>query len=154
MKTYKAPDRPTSLTIGDGPSVFLAGAIDQGKATDWQTNASEQLTDYKGIILNPRRDDWDDSWEQTIDDPNFREQVEWELEYIQRCDHILMHFPGNSEAPITLLEFGLNVHSDRLIVCCESDYFRRGNIEVVCNWFNIPLYDNIDDGIKHLKYHI
>lgn len=60
--------------------IFLAGSIEMGKAIDWQTKVTEALKNHDITILNPRRDDWDSSWKPTIDDPKFREQVEWELQ--------------------------------------------------------------------------
>jgi Nucleoside 2-deoxyribosyltransferase like len=52
-----------------------------GKAEQWQERIADALSGAGDlIILNPRRDDWDDSWQQRADDPQFSEQVSWELE--------------------------------------------------------------------------
>ena len=56
------------------PSIFLAGNIEMGNAENWQ----EELTKYferDFNIFNPRRDDWDSSWKQSINNPQFYEQV-------------------------------------------------------------------------------
>jgi hypothetical protein len=37
------------------------------------------MTNNQILVLNPRREDWDSSWIQSIDNPQFREQVEWEI---------------------------------------------------------------------------
>ena len=66
------------------PSVFLAGSIDMGSAEDWQAQFERFLSDLDVLILNPRRDEWDASWEQSITNPLFREQVEWELTGLER----------------------------------------------------------------------
>jgi hypothetical protein len=89
-------------------------------------------------MLNPRRDDWDASWRQAIDDPRFREQVEWELAGLEQADLVGMYFAPTTQSPITLLELGLTARSGRLIVCCPPGFWRRGNVEVVCARYRIP----------------
>lgn len=121
-------------------SVFLAGSIEMGKAEDWQSIVTNGLADVDElIVLNPRRDAWDASWEQSIDNPLFVEQVTWELDAQERATVILMYFAPTTKAPITLLELGLFAQSGRLIVCCPAGYWRRGNVEVVCARHRIPM---------------
>ena len=126
--------------IGKQPVIFLAGSIDMGSAIDWQ-----DVT-----ILNPRRDDWDSSWEQTIEHPQFREQVEWELKGLERADKILMYFAPGTKAPITLLEMGLfaRSHPDKLIVCCPEGFWRKGNVDIVCKMYGVRQVDTLDELIK------
>ena len=66
---------PLQKTFNDKKSVFLAGSIDNGSALDWQTQMTEALSDLDIYVLNPRRDEWDKSWAQTIENPKFEEQV-------------------------------------------------------------------------------
>ena len=46
------------------PALFLAGSIEMGTAAGWQQQVIEQLADLDIIVLNPRREAWDASWEQ------------------------------------------------------------------------------------------
>src|SRR5690348_10901789 len=105
MKVIKAPD---NFKDNDWPpiTIFLAGSIEMGKAEDWQTKVQNFLEPYLGIILNPRRDDWDSSWVQTVKNPQFSEQVRWEQSGIEYADVIFMYFDPKTQSPITLLEFG------------------------------------------------
>lgn len=134
------PPNPVKL-IRDEPAFFLAGSIEQGKARNWQANVEKHLHQYfpgeYGIILNPRRDDWDSTLEQTSSNPKFREQVEWELQALERCDLVGMYFAESTMSPITLLEFGLFARSGKLIVCCEEQYWRKGNVDIVCERYGI-----------------
>jgi hypothetical protein len=41
------------------PRIFLAGSIEMGVAENWQTRVVGDMAKYDGVILNPRRDDWD-----------------------------------------------------------------------------------------------
>jgi hypothetical protein len=54
-----------------------------------------------------------------------------------------MFFAPDTEAPITLLELGLFARSGKLIVCCPAGFWRRGNVEVVCVRYGIPLVDRL-----------
>ena len=56
-----------------------------------------------------------------------------------------MNILPDSKSPITLLEFGMFAKSGKLIVCCPKEFYRYGNIQVVCYKYNIPLFDDIDD---------
>ena len=128
------------------PWVFLAGSIEMGQAENWQGYISDVLRPYTLTILNPRRDDWDNSWEQSIDNPKFREQVEWELRAVADADLILMHFEANTKSPITLLELGLFASSKhRLIVHCPEGYWRKGNVDIVCKLWKIPQVGTLKD---------
>ena len=118
--------------------MFLAGSIEMGVATDWQTQLTNELSGV--AILNPRRDEWDATWRQSIDEPRFRAQVEWELDGLERANVIAMWFAPDTKSPITLLELGLHARGGRVIVGCPDGYWRRGNIEIVCARFGIPLF--------------
>ncbi len=130
------PPAPVVLAPGDRV-VFLAGSIEMGAAEDWQTRLVASLDGV--VALNPRRAAWDSSWRQSIDEPQFREQVEWELDGLDRADVIAMWFDPATRAPITLLELGLHARGGKVIVGCPDGYWRKGNVEVVCARFGVPL---------------
>ena len=111
-----------------------------GAAPDWQTKMAAALPPV--TVLDPRRTDWDASWRQSIDEPKFCEQVEWELDGLERADVIAMWFVPNTKSPITLLELGLYARSGKLLVGCPEGFWRKGNIEIVCRKFDIPLLDS------------
>jgi hypothetical protein len=133
-------------------TVFLAGSIEMGEAENWQERAARELSDIPNLtILNPRRDDWDSAWRQSITDRRFREQVEWEISAQEMANVIFMYFAPATKAPITLLELGLFARSGKLIVCCPDGFWRKGNVEVVCQRFGIPLSGELDDAIELLR---
>jgi hypothetical protein len=137
MRILKPPS-PPNLAPTDRV-VFLAGSIEMGVAEDWQARLALDLADVEAVALNPRRDEWDASWRQSIDEPKFREQVEWELEGLERADVIAMWFAPDTKSPITLLELGLHARGGRVIVGCPHGFWRRGNLEVVCARYAVPL---------------
>lgn len=131
--------------------VFLAGSIEMGKAEDWQAVITGVLADENTTVYNPRRDDWDSSWEQRMRNPEFCGQVDWELDHLDEADIILMYFDPNTISPITLMELGLYAPTGKVIVCCPDGYFRKGNVEVVCSRYDIPLLHTFDEFIKHVE---
>jgi hypothetical protein len=136
---------------GRTPSLFLAGSIEMGAAEDWQTTVARSLSDLEVLILNPRRDEWDASWVQSIDDPKFREQVEWELTGLERATLVAMYFAPDTKAPVTLLELGLCARGGRLVVGCPPGYWRRGNLEVVCRWYGVPLLGSLAELVTEVR---
>ena len=135
---------PTPLSKAPGTlSVFLAGSIEMGSAAPWQAEVAMALAAAPITFWNPRRDAWDASWRQSIEEPLFREQVEWELEAQEQADLIAMYFAPDTRAPITLLELGLFARSGKLVVCCPEGFWRRGNVEVVCARYGIPMVPGI-----------
>lgn len=144
---FLAPNYPPKPIVGR--SVFLAGSIEMGKAEDWQTKMTDKLMHLPITVLNPRRPDWNNDWKQSKDDPRFREQVEWELDMQERCSVIAMHFHPDTKAPISLLELGLFANTGKMVVCCPDGFYRKGNVELVCERAGVPLFNNIDDMIDY-----
>ncbi len=144
------PPAPLLLEPG-ATSVFLAGSIEMGAAAQWQRQVTEALDDLPITILNPRRDEWDASWVQSIANPQFREQVEWELEAQERASLIGMYFATATKAPVTLLELGLFARSGKLIVCCPDGFWRKGNVEVVCARYSVPLVGEFGEFVSRMR---
>lgn len=135
------------------PSLFLAGSIEMGKAEDWQTKFANELTSWNIAIFNPRRDDWDSSWEQSIKNQQFYEQVNWELDHIESTDFVVFYFDSTSKSPITLMELGIcsTLKPDRNIVCGPDGFWRKGNVDMVCERYNIPCVNSLDELISSTK---
>lgn len=146
--------KPPNNFEGNHIKMFLAGTIDMGNSVDWQKVVCDGLSDENVILLNPRRDDWNSDWEQTIDNDYFRGQVEWELNNLDVCDIILMYFDKDSKSPISLLELGLYADQRKMIVCCPQGFYRKGNVDIVCKKYNIKVVETLDQLIQLAKQSI
>ena len=144
MIEIKAPDDYSAHT--GKKAVFLAGSIEMGRAERWQDAVVEALAGQDILILNPRRSDWDSSWEQSIKHPQFRQQVEWELKALERADMVLMYFAPDTMAPVTLLEFGLYAKSapEKLVICCPDGYWRKGNVDITCAMYGVRQVETLE----------
>jgi hypothetical protein len=135
--------------------VFLSGSIEMGTAPNWQDRVIEGLKGQNVVILNPRRDDWDSSWIQSIDNPQFYEQVTWELDAMDVADFIIMHFEPGTNSPITLLELGLCAPDPKeLWVHCPEGFWRKGNVDIVCAKYKVPQYDTMDEILERVRARI
>jgi hypothetical protein len=144
MAFYKPPAN-TATRNRNNNSVFLAGSIEMGAAENWQDIVGEFFHQKNWNVLNPRRDDWDSSWKQTFEDAQFYQQVNWELNALEQADLIIMYFDPNTKSPISLLELGLFARSNKIKVVCPDGFWRKGNVEVVCDYYNIPFYNKLSD---------
>ena len=149
---YRAPQNYPRIT--KHKKIFLGGSIEMGIAVNWQEKIEKELKDSNVVILNPRRSNWDSTWEQTVDNFNFREQVDWELTALDYCDIIIMYFDPNTKSPISLLELGLYAASKKLIVCCPEGFYRKGNVDIVCNKYNISTVESLEEVISNIKQYL
>jgi hypothetical protein len=140
--------------------VFLAGSIDMGSAVDWQSELIERASSFDDkyvTFYNPRRSKVF-SGEQSLYNDDFAGQVNWEIDHIDRANIVVFYITAESKAPITMFELGYFMgktmddanresvdQKPRVVVGVEQGFWRRGNIEVMCDRFGVQLYDNLDD---------
>ena len=154
MILVNAPNDYGGFSFSKEIRVFLGGSIEMGKAENWQVKLAEYLKDVPDLILlNPRREDWDSSW---IQDPTpgtqFHEQVTWELQAQEDSDIIFYNFESGTQSPITLFELGLFGNSlYDVVVCCPEDFWRYGNVKIVCDRYGVPLYNTKEEAFVELK---
>ena len=149
MKIYTPENGKLVEDEWDRPSIFLAGTIDMGNSIDWQTQTISALSDYDVNIFNPRRNDWDSSWEQRATNELFRYQVEWELKHLRRADVVFINILPDSKSPITLLEMGLFIH--KCVIVCPDEFYRSGNIHVTAKFFDTPYFKTYEEGFGYLN---
>jgi hypothetical protein len=126
-------------------SVFLAGTTSKVDPTDWREILSSMLAHTSITIYNPYRPDWDASWREDINFTPFREQVEWELSKQEAADMVVLYFHPDTQAPVSLLEFGLCAKEPgKAIVYCPEGYWKRGNVQVVCRKMGVEIVDSIE----------
>ena len=146
---------PQRVMINEEVVVFLAGSIEMGAAKEWQQQAidmfhnlipEEQRDNY--IILNPRRPDWDSSWKQVYEDPQFYQQVTWELNGLRKSSFIIMYFDPATKSPISLLELG--AFHEKAIVVCPEGFWRKGNVDIFCEEFNVKQVADLEAAVEYI----
>lgn len=156
---YSAANHLLTPPVSDR-SVFLAGTIDMGNSEDWQSKVIEQLrSSWFKYIFNPRRQDWDPSWKQEMENQEFNEQVTWELDHLEMATHAFFNFEANSKSPVTMLELGERLAKTEysrqtILVVCPREFYRSGNIDIMCARYAIPVYRSLDEGLEALFEHM
>lgn len=120
-------------------TIFLAGTIDNGDSENWQEEVIKKFEFNPNIkFYNPRRKEWlsNASEEELI------YQIQWEQEYLDKADLIIMAIADNSKSPISLLELGLYAKEQKMIVFCNPEFYRYMNVKLTCEKYNIPLEEN------------
>jgi len=141
---------PQTLPDSKDAKIFLAGSIEMDTAEKWQEKVARAFAGKPVVLINPRRDAWNNSWSQSESHPEFRKQVEWELDGLAASDYILMYFDPNTKAPITLLEMGIYAASGKLFISCPEGFWRKGNVDIVCTRYGIPRFPSLEDVVAHI----
>lgn len=152
MTTIISPSRELFWKNTDYISVFLAGTIEMGKGNIWRDRVIEEGMNFSDInCLNPRRKEFPDDVNQSVNDPIFLEQVEWELDAIEIADIVFMYIDPLTTSPVTLIELGLCAGRKELILCCPDGYFKKGNVDIVAKRYGIFVHNSLDTAIPELK---
>ena len=144
MREIKAPLPVDNFT----KTLFLAGSIELGMASNWQDKIKKLLVQTDWTVLNPRREHWDPSWKQSKENPRFREQVEWELNAQEHATKIIMYFDPETKSPISLLELGLFARSKKLTVICPQGFWRKGNVDIVCEKYGVRQLETLEKAVR------
>jgi hypothetical protein len=150
MRTIYPPSSIASTT--NEFRIFLAGSIEMGLAENWQQYVETELAACENVCLfNPRRTDWDASWKQEKENPAFNEQVSWELDGLEHADLIACYLAPETKSPISMLELGLFARTGKLVVCCPDGFWRKGNIDIVCEKYGVRQVSSLMEMVRYLK---
>ncbi|MEI8223854.1 MAG: nucleoside 2-deoxyribosyltransferase domain-containing protein [bacterium] len=148
MIQFKAPELVPTVS---SPKIFLAGSIEEGVAEQWQDHVVQLFGNTDVTLLNPRRDAWDPSWIQSIENIEFKKQVEWELNGMDMADYIIFYFDPNTKSPVTLLELGLHAKEGKCLMICPQGFWRKGNVDIVCERNAIPTFESLETCVDYVK---
>lgn len=149
MKVITAPER---VNFEGKISIFLAGSIEMGEATEWQKEAIEMLearipkeNHHLYQILNPRRPDWDSNWKQEYENPQFYQQVTWERKGLKGANIVLIILDPATKSPVSLIELG-EFHKKGVVVCPEG-FWKKGNVDILCEDEDVPQRATLEEAI-------
>lgn len=149
MKVFKALDK---IDNSNKKSIFLAGSIDKRKGLNWRNEVIEFFKDRNFDIYDPQREDWDGTWKNDLTDTRFSEQTNWEMEAMKKAGLIIMNFLPQYSSSVSLLELGLFAASKKVMVCCPADFDKSGNVQFICNAYNIPSFKTIKDLLTNINF--
>jgi hypothetical protein len=50
-----------------------------------------------------------------------------------------------------LLELGLFARSGKVVACCPEGFWRRGNVEVVCRRYGVPVVSDLAELVQAVR---
>jgi len=85
--------------------------------------------------------------------------VDWELDQLWRSDITFFYFEPDTKSPITLMELGFMAGRGcgevfPVIVVCPEGFWRRGNVEIMCERSNFLFVNTLEEGLHVLKHTI
>lgn len=138
------------LMVNQDLSVFLAGSVQSNVEIAWRDTLIKKMKGYKVTLLDPRTDKYGSNHDSTA----FKNQVNWELEALEQVDIIIMYLDEASKSPISLLELGLYAQSGKLIVCCSDGFWKKGNVQMVCDRYGVHQVEHVDDLVNEIQNRI
>lgn len=78
-------------------------------------------------------------------------QVVWELSALEKADLICFFFDVNTISPVSMMELRLWARSRKVVVCCDSRFWRSADIHLVCGRYNVPCVECFDDLMNLIK---
>ena len=143
---------PNSIDVASPAlRIFLAGSIDSGMAEDWQSPVVDRLRDLDVVVFNPRRGAWTPGTSLESEPEELRRQINWELDAIERSDLMAFYFATGTKSPISLLELGLIAGRKQAVVCCPPGFWRKTNVDVICDRFDIQQAHSLEDLVDEIK---
>jgi hypothetical protein len=142
---------PSSIDVASSAMrLFLAGSIDSGMAEDWQASIVDRLRDLDVVLFNPRRATWTAATSAESESDELRRQINWELDAIERSDLMAFYFAPGTKSPISLLELGLIARQKQAIVCCPPGFWKKMNVDVVCERCEIEQVNSLEDLVNEI----
>lgn len=126
-------------------SVFLAGTIEMGKAIQWQRHMLHFLQDLPIAVYNPRRGSWNKASTDEELTRNFHTQVVWEKVNLARASVICFFFDHPTKSPVTMMELGEWAASNKVVVCCNSKFWKAKNVHIQCAYHGIPCVETFEE---------
>jgi hypothetical protein len=67
---------------------------------------------------------------------------------------IVMVIDPATLSPVTMIELGLHAKEQKLMVVCPDGFWKKGNVDVTCEFYGINQFDTMEDLIEFMRKHI
>ena len=62
----------------------------------------------------------------------------------------MMYFDPSTKSPISLLELGLFARTGKTIVVCPDGFWRKGNVDIVCERYGVKVAHSLEEAVNLL----
>jgi hypothetical protein len=73
--------------------------------------------------------------------------IQWELDALEMSDKILLNFLPDALSPISLVELGLYVSSNKLIVVWPKEFYKSSYVHILCEEYNTLIFNKINTAL-------
>lgn len=128
-------------------SLYLAGPTPRNDdVPSWRSQALELLVSfgYDGVVFIPEAQNGQRS-------SDYDQQMDWELDAMRRSDVILFWVPadrGTMPANTTRVEFGLQIHSGKVILGVPQNAYQTRYMEKLAKQYNIAPHRTLEATLK------
>ncbi len=128
-------------------SLYLAGPTPRdADVPSWRPQALEFLASfsYDGVVFIPESQDGQRS-------SDYDQQMTWELDAMRRSDVILFWIPAVRDtmpANTTRVEFGLQIHSGKVILGIPQDAHQTHYMEKLAKQYHVVLHHTLEETVK------
>ncbi|MCH2032625.1 MAG: nucleoside 2-deoxyribosyltransferase domain-containing protein [Tenacibaculum sp.] len=143
MRVFTAKDKLPAKNE-DKTFCFLAGSIDFKESTSWRDLVVSKSS-KNTIFFDPTREDHD-----TLGNQEMVCHIQWELEALEIADMIILNFLPDAKSPISLVELGLYMRLNKLIVVCPKGFYQYRYVSTICDKYNTPIYHNLKEVFKYV----
>jgi len=112
---------------------------------DWRQDVVNQL-DSVYHFYDPTNNNHD-----KLNDSQMKEHITWELDALKMADKIILNFLPNAQSPISLVELGLYMSTNKLIVICPKEFYQSRYVNVLCKQYNTPFFYNMSDALSTIS---
>ena len=113
--------------------VYLAGSTN---GYDWQQHFINEMKDLRVDVFNPRCE---------VEDGLYG----WELDHLSIANVIALYFDPQDRSPNGLITLGMFAKTDRLIVCCPEEFYKKGDVDIICEREGVHHVETLDLLIAH-----
>jgi hypothetical protein len=124
--------------------IFLAGSMAHKQSANWRNQVVNSLPNSYHF-LDPTNDHHD-----TLNALQMKKHVEWELDAMAMADIVLLHFLPNAISPISLVELGLYVNTNKLYVVCPKAFYKSSYVVTLCERYHTPTFKTLQEAIDTL----
>lgn len=129
----------------DKECIFLAGSMVGSMVgsmaarldVNWRQTVADNFQE-KYHLLDPTN-------HNRLEDLEIREHIKWELKGMEKSDYIIMNFLPNSLSPISMVELGMYIATNKLIVVCPKEFYKWRYIDTLCKEHNTPIFNELEE---------
>lgn len=132
------------LPIKEKQCIFLAGSMDFNRPDNWRKQTIHKLSNYN--FFDPTNKNHD-----SLNEIQMKKHIEWELDALLMADKIILNFLPNSLSPISLVELGLYMSSQKLTVICPKEFYKSKYVYTLCEKYNTPVFLKIEEALNTLN---